>query len=204
MNLCLPSMARWVHLPWRWHHGSNMRLPLTSPCCCCVASRLDLMSAAGPILNAAAVSQSVRDGITEFRDNLVGTKSRIEEASNRINGSLGGFLEKKYWCAIWNSSPFRLLHVTRNAARATWVTSYFQKQYWCATLRSCLKPCLETFAFDVTSNRINGSLAASLRRGTGARLKTLSSTPCTSNGLSAFRHGSRHLHKSSSPCFYRT
>jgi len=69
------------------------------------------------------VSQSVRDGITEFRDNLVGTKSRIEEASNRINGSLGGFIEKKYWCAICNSSPFQLLHLARNAQMATWVTS---------------------------------------------------------------------------------
>jgi photosystem II oxygen-evolving enhancer protein 3 len=41
--------------------------------------------------------QSVRDGIDEFRGNLAGTKSRIKEASNRINGSLGGFIEKKYW-----------------------------------------------------------------------------------------------------------
>jgi photosystem II oxygen-evolving enhancer protein 3 len=41
--------------------------------------------------------QSVRDGITQFRDNLVGTKSRIEEASKRINGDLGGYIEKKYW-----------------------------------------------------------------------------------------------------------
>lgn len=41
--------------------------------------------------------QSVRDGIDQFRGNLAGTKSRIEEAKKRINGDLGGFIDKKYW-----------------------------------------------------------------------------------------------------------
>mgnify|MGYP006000662465 CR=1 FL=1 len=41
--------------------------------------------------------QSVRDGIDQFRGDLAGTKSRIEKAKQRIDGDLGGFIEKKYW-----------------------------------------------------------------------------------------------------------
>jgi hypothetical protein len=41
--------------------------------------------------------QSVRDGIDQFRGNIAGTKSRIDEAKKRINGDLGGFIDKKYW-----------------------------------------------------------------------------------------------------------
>ncbi len=44
------------------------------------------------------MAQAARDGITQFRDSLSDTNKRVGLSAERINGSLGGYVSKKYWC----------------------------------------------------------------------------------------------------------
>lgn len=41
--------------------------------------------------------QGIRDGLEQFRNDIPGTKKRIAESKARIEGPLGGYIEKKYW-----------------------------------------------------------------------------------------------------------
>ena len=43
--------------------------------------------------------QGERDGMTQFRGSVAETKKRVVEAESRVDGKLGGFIAKKYWCA---------------------------------------------------------------------------------------------------------
>jgi hypothetical protein len=44
--------------------------------------------------------QNVRDGITQFRGDLTATKARFQESSKRIEGQLGTYINKSYWCVL--------------------------------------------------------------------------------------------------------
>lgn len=38
--------------------------------------------------------------MTQFRGSVAETKKRVAEAENRVDSKLGGFIGKKYWCAL--------------------------------------------------------------------------------------------------------
>lgn len=44
--------------------------------------------------------QEVRDGLAQGRNNLQGTKNRLLESEKRLDGKVGEFIAKEYWCAL--------------------------------------------------------------------------------------------------------
>jgi photosystem II oxygen-evolving enhancer protein 3 len=43
--------------------------------------------------------QNTRDGITQFKSDLKATKARYSASAARIEGPLGEYINKSYWCA---------------------------------------------------------------------------------------------------------
>ena len=43
--------------------------------------------------------------MTQFRGNVTDTKKRVTESESRVDTKLGGFIGKKYWCALQCLNP---------------------------------------------------------------------------------------------------
>ena len=64
------------------------------------------------------LDQATRDGLSQFRGDLSATRDRYKEASKRIENSLGGYINKEYWCVtVWLPMRVCALWRLRNLVR---------------------------------------------------------------------------------------
>ena len=66
-----------------------------------------LQGSRGAECDVPSIMQAARDGITQFRDSLSDTNKRVGLSADRINGKLGGYVSKKYWCTPVSSRGCR-------------------------------------------------------------------------------------------------
>jgi len=85
-----PGVRKWIGRP---SHSSSSSLPPSRPFPPSTQNGFDIIYEARDL----DLPQSTRDGLDQVRSSLAATKARIAEAERRVDGKLGGYVQKAYW-----------------------------------------------------------------------------------------------------------